>query len=94
MRGLRTLIIMLVVAAFFCVGLPQLFTGVLNIPPAALPIIQLPAERLSEHPLIDFPGEYSDIYLTNTLIATAIADVIIIVLALLATRKVREVLDS
>ena len=85
MRGLRTLIIMLVIAGFFCVGLPLLFTSVLNVPPAALPVIQLPAERLSEEPLLDFPGEYSDIYLTNTLIATAIADVILIVVALLAT---------
>jgi len=91
LRGLRTLIIMLVVAGFFCVALPQLLTSGLNIPPAALPVIQLPAERLSAEPLLDFPGEYSDIYLTNTLIATAIADVILIALALLATRKVREV---
>jgi F-type H+-transporting ATPase subunit a len=91
LKGILILIGIILVAAFFCGVLPAIQTNVLNIPAAALPVIQLPAERLSAQPLIDFPGVYSDIYLTNTLIATLIADLIIILLAIFATRKVKMI---
>ena len=45
-----------------------------------LPHVQLPAETLSEHPLLTVPG-VGDIYLTNTLIATLLADIILLALA-------------
>jgi F-type H+-transporting ATPase subunit a len=45
-----------------------------------LPHIQLPAENVSEHPL------FGNFYLTNTLVATVIADVILILIALAVRR--------
>jgi F-type H+-transporting ATPase subunit a len=54
-----------------------------------LPHIQLPAERLSHSPLVTLPI-LGDIYLTNTLIATLIADVILILLALAVNRTIRR----
>jgi F-type H+-transporting ATPase subunit a len=49
-----------------------------------LPHIALPAERISEQPL------FGDIYLTNTLVATLIADVILILMAFAVNRAVRS----
>lgn len=49
-----------------------------------LPHIQLPAENVSKAPL------FGDFYLTNTLIATAIADVILILIAIAVSRAVRS----
>jgi F-type H+-transporting ATPase subunit a len=49
-----------------------------------LPHIQLPAENVSEAPL------FGNFYLTNTLIATIIADVILILIAIAVTRAVRS----
>jgi F-type H+-transporting ATPase subunit a len=53
--------------------------------PPILPHIQLPAEALSENPLVTLPiiGEF---YLTNTLVATLFADVILLALALVVRR--------
>lgn len=48
--------------------------------PPVLPHVQLPAEVLTEHPLFTLPG-IGEIYLTNTLVATLLADVILIGLA-------------
>jgi F-type H+-transporting ATPase subunit a len=48
--------------------------------PPVLPHVQLPAEVLTENPLFTIPG-IGEIYLTNTLVATLIADVILIILA-------------
>lgn len=52
--------------------------------PPILPHIQLPAERISETPL------FGNFYLTNTIVATLIADVILILLALGVRRAVRS----
>jgi F-type H+-transporting ATPase subunit a len=54
-----------------------------------LPHIQLPAERISEHPLFVLPviGEF---YLTNTLLATLIADIILLLIAFFVYRAVRS----
>lgn len=49
-----------------------------------LPHIQLPAENVSSVPL------FGDFYLTNTLIATLIADVLLILMAVAVTRAVRS----
>ncbi len=64
------------------------FLGARAYPPI-LPHIQLPAERLSERPLFTLPiiGEF---YFTNTLLATLIADVILIIIAILVNRAVKS----
>ena len=49
-----------------------------------LPHIQLPAENVSKSPL------FGNFYLTNTLIATIIADVVLILIAFAVTRAVRS----
>jgi len=49
-----------------------------------LPHIQLPAENVSEMPL------FGNLYLTNTMVATLIADVILILIAIAVTRAVRS----
>ncbi|HEX9615892.1 MAG TPA: F0F1 ATP synthase subunit A [Anaerolineales bacterium] len=51
--------------------------------PPTLPHIQVAAEHLSEAPII------GDIYLTNTLVATLLADVIVILIAFTVYRSVR-----
>lgn len=48
------------------------------------PHIQLPAERLSQQPI------FGDVYLTNTLIATAIADILLIITAIAVSRAVKS----
>jgi F-type H+-transporting ATPase subunit a len=57
--------------------------------PPILPHIQLPAERLSETPLFSLPV-IGDFYLTNTLIATLLADVILLLLAFSVYRAVNR----
>jgi F-type H+-transporting ATPase subunit a len=54
-----------------------------------LPHVQLPAERLSEHPLFTLPviGEF---YLTNTLVATLIADIILLLIAFTVFRATQS----
>jgi len=54
-----------------------------------LPHIQLPAERLSHEPLFTLPL-LGSIYLTNTLVATLIADVILILIAQAVNRTIRR----
>ncbi len=53
--------------------------------PPVLPHIQLPAEHISEQPILDLPV-LGEIYLTNTIIALGIADLILIVIALFIRR--------
>lgn len=53
--------------------------------PPILPHIQLPAEALSETPLITLPL-IGDFYLTNTIVAVVIADVLLLLLALAVRR--------
>jgi F-type H+-transporting ATPase subunit a len=57
--------------------------------PPVLPHIQLPAERLSETPLFTLPV-IGPFYLTNTLVATLIADVILLLIAFSVYRVVRS----
>lgn len=52
--------------------------------PPILPHIQLPAERLSERPI------FGGLYLTNTLVATLIADLILLLIAFSVYRAVRS----
>ena len=89
LRGLLNLGIVLAVAALFCGFLPYLQTTLLGIPKAFLPVIQLPPEKLTAEPLF-FIGS-SPVYLTNTIVAVLLADLILIVLALLACARLREV---
>jgi len=63
------------VLAFIILG----FLGAQAYPPI-LPHIQLPAEKLSHSPLFTLPG-IGDFYLTNTLTAMVIADIILLLLA-------------
>lgn len=63
------------------------FLGMQAYPPVR-PHIQLPAEVLSENPILTLPIA-GDLYLTNTLIATVLADLILILLALIVVRAVR-----
>ena len=57
--------------------------------PPILPHIQLPAEVLSESPLITLPV-IGDFYITNTIVAVLIADVILIVMALMVRRAISD----
>ncbi len=57
--------------------------------PPILPHIQLPAEVLSESPLFNLPV-IGDFFLTNTLVATLIADMILIALALVVRAAIRD----
>ena len=56
--------------------------------PPILPHIQLPAEHWSEEPLVSAPV-IGEIFLTNTLLATLIADVILLIIAFIVYRSVR-----
>lgn len=75
----RWLILLLVVLGYF---------GARAYPPI-LPHIQVPAEVLSEAPLFTLPV-IGDFYLTNTMIATVVADVVLIALALLVRAAVAQ----
>ncbi len=66
------------------------FIGAKYFPPVR-PFVQLPAEHWSEHPLFStsFLG-IGDFYLTNTLVALFIADILIIILAYSFYRGVKK----
>jgi F-type H+-transporting ATPase subunit a len=49
--------------------------------PPIRPHVQLPAENVSHHPLFSIPG-LGDVYLTNTIVAMLLVDLVIILLAL------------
>ncbi|HJW91353.1 MAG TPA: F0F1 ATP synthase subunit A [Anaerolineales bacterium] len=53
--------------------------------PPILPHVQLPAEHLTEHPLFSLPV-IGDFYLTNTLLATLIADILLLLMAITVYR--------
>lgn len=57
--------------------------------PPIQPHVQLPAEVLSHGPLFTIPG-IGDIYMTNTLLATLLADVILLLIAFGVYRAVRS----
>jgi F-type H+-transporting ATPase subunit a len=88
LKGLRNIFYVIIFVAIFFAALPAGLRA-LGVPPAALPVIQLPGEPLIEHPLLTIAGQ--ELYLTNTLVATLIADLILILAAVLATRKMELV---
>lgn len=71
----RWLILVLIVLGYFAA---QAY-------PPILPHIQVPAEVLSEAPLFTLPV-IGDFYMTNTIVAVLIADVVLIILALIVRR--------
>jgi F-type H+-transporting ATPase subunit a len=86
-RGELILVGIVAIAVFFCANvpfysLPWLQTRLLGIPPAARPVLQLPPENLTAEPLFTFFG--SKVFLTNTLVATLLTDLILVILALIA----------
>lgn len=66
------------------------FVGAKYFPPVR-PFVQLPAEHWSEHPLFStsFLG-IGDFYLTNTLLALLIVDILVILLAFFFNRAVKK----
>lgn len=87
MKNLRNLLIFLVVlalAAGACIG-PVLLLSRSGIP-VAFPHVQLPPEALTERPILGIPG----FYLTNTLLSLLIADLVVLVLALIAGSAARR----
>jgi len=48
--------------------------------PPVMPHVALPAENLTHHPLLSLPDPIGDIYLTNTLVATLLIDLVLIAL--------------
>lgn len=56
--------------------------------PPLRPHIQLPAEVLGEHPLFIFPFINAPVYLTNTLLATLVGDVILLLIGFAVWRAV------
>ncbi len=57
--------------------------------PPISPHVQLPAERLSHHPLFVIPG-IGEFYLTNTLVALFLVDVILLAMAFAIRRQTRK----
>lgn len=91
-KGLIILAILIFVVSFFCgfvpFGLPQIQSN-LGIPPAARPVIQMPAENLTEHPMFNLFGQ--DVYFTNTMTAVAAADIVLLLMAIIARIGLKEV---
>jgi F-type H+-transporting ATPase subunit a len=93
MKGCLYVIIIFVVVAALCglssgfmtsLGTPTLLDNVLGQP--ALPTVSLPAERITGS--VDMLGFETG--LTNTMVATILTDLILIVVAFFATRKIRS----
>ncbi len=59
-----------------------------NLYPPLQPHVQLPAEVISHAPLFTIPG-IGEIYMTNTLLAVLIADLVLIVIAFFVNRAVK-----
>jgi F-type H+-transporting ATPase subunit a len=86
LRGVVILLVILVVAGIFCGAvpfwiLPQLETGV------ALPVVSVPGEKLWE----DVSFVLFDFTITNTIIGTLLADVIVLLFAFGATRNMQDI---
>ena len=58
--------------------------------PPVMPHVQLPAENLTHHPLISLPMPIGDIYLTNTLVATLLIDVVLIALVIAVQKATKS----
>jgi F-type H+-transporting ATPase subunit a len=53
------------------------------------PFVQLPAEHWMEHPLFTIPG-LGDFYLTNTMVALFVVDILVILIAFFFNRAVKK----
>ncbi len=82
MKGILRLLLILLVTALVC-GLPVYLLPLLEVP-VAFPHVQVPAEALTEHPLFTIAGQ--PFFVTNTLMTTFMADVVLLILALVAGR--------
>jgi F-type H+-transporting ATPase subunit a len=92
-KGLLILLGIILVSLFFCSALPaslQWFTNkVLSIPVAFRPVITLPGEALNpKHPLFTLFGQ--QVFLTNTLAATWVSYAILLLIALLGRRGLKQ----
>jgi F-type H+-transporting ATPase subunit a len=76
----RWIVLALLIAGF--IGAKYFFSPV-------RPFVQLPAEHWMEHPLFSLPG-IGDFYLTNTLVALFVVDILVILLAFFFNRAVRK----
>lgn len=83
MRGVVILIVILAVSAFFCGILPFVLMPSADIG-VALPVVSVPGEKLWK----DVGGSGFDI--TNTLIGTLLADIVVLAFAFGATRNLKE----
>jgi len=76
----RWIVLALLIAGF--IGAKYFFSPV-------RPFVQLPAEHWMEHPLFSLPG-IGDFYLTNTLVALFVVDILVILLAFSFNRAVKK----
>jgi F-type H+-transporting ATPase subunit a len=84
LRGIVIFVVILIVSAIFCGVLPFVLMPDWGIG-MGLPVITVPGEKLTEN----FLG--MGITLTNTLVATLLADLVLLAFALGATRQMKEV---
>jgi F-type H+-transporting ATPase subunit a len=82
LKGLLRLLLILLVTALLC-ALPVYLLPLLEVP-VAFPHVQVPAEALTAEPLFTIAGQ--PFYITNTLVTTLMADVVLLILALAAGR--------
>nr|MBN1229414.1 F0F1 ATP synthase subunit A [Anaerolineae bacterium] len=82
MKGLLRFLLILVVAGLIC-GLPMYLLNVAQIP-VAFPHVQVPAEALTSAPLFTLAGQ--PFHITNTMITTLIADIVLLLMAVVAGR--------
>jgi F-type H+-transporting ATPase subunit a len=76
----RWIVLALIILGF--IGAKYLFSPV-------RPFVQLPAEHFMEHPLFTLPG-IGDFYLTNTLVALFLVDILVILIAFSFNRAVKK----
>ncbi len=84
MRGILIFVVILIAAAVFCGYLPFVLMPNQGIG-MGLPVITVPGEKLTDN----FLG--TGIPITNTIVATLLADTVLLLFALGATRQMREV---
>ena len=80
-----------IVLAFLLIGYFLVGTSALTTP--VLPSVLLPAEHLTKSPLFSWPI-IGDFYLTNTMTAVLLADVVVIFLAFLFQRAVKRAIND
>lgn len=85
-KGLRNLLLILGVAALFCYVVPYVLLPMIGVPQAVRPVIQLPGEALTTP--IDTP--LGPLAITNTLLATWLSYILVILVALLARRGMKS----